>query len=71
MKCEEQEKLEHLNNYILSTRRYIDWKRGKPYVFKKEDFNDLINSEALFTRKFDLNVDREIVDMIFKKLYDN
>ena len=71
VKYEEQMKLKHLNNYILSTGRYIDWKRGKPYVFKKEDFNDLINSEALFARKFDLNVDREIVDMIFKKFYNN
>ena len=59
------------DNHITSVKRYIDWNRGGPYVFRKEDFNDLINSEALFARKFDLNVDREIVDMIFEKLYNN
>ncbi len=69
IKCEEQMKSEHLSNYILSTGRYIDWKRGKPYTFKKEDFNDLINSEALFARKFDLNMDKDIVEMIFKRTY--
>ena len=56
---------------LLPFKRYIDSNRGGPYVFRKEDFNDLINSEALFARKFDLNVDREIVDMIFEKLYNN
>ena len=54
------------NNQIISIKRYIDWNRGFPYTFRKEDFNDLINSEALFARKFDLNIDREIVEMIFK-----
>lgn len=55
------------DNHVTSIKRYIDWKRGTPYTFKKEDFNDLINSEALFARKFDLNIDRTVVDMIFKK----
>lgn len=54
------------NNSIYSIKRYIDWNRGTPYIFRKEDFNNLINSEALFARKFDLNIDKEIVDMIFK-----
>lgn len=44
--------------------RYIDWEHGNPYVFKKEDFQRLINSNALFARKFDENVDKRIIDMI-------
>lgn len=56
------------DNHITSVKRYIDWSRGTPYTFRKEDFNDLINSEALFARKFDLNTDREIIDMIFEEL---
>ena len=32
--------------------RYIDWKRGIPYVWKLEDYEELICNEALFARKF-------------------
>ena len=47
--------------------RYIDWNRGRPYTFRKEDFNELVseNNEMLFARKFDPCVDSEIIDMIF------
>lgn len=58
------------DNHIISVRRYIDWERGTPYTFRKKDFKELINSKALFARKFDLNVDKEIIDMIFKKFYN-
>lgn len=39
----------------------IDWKRGNPYVFRITDFDTLINSDMLFARKFDWNVDKDIV----------
>lgn len=44
--------------------RLIDWKRGKPYIFRTKDFNELIHSPMLFARKFDERVDRHIIDMI-------
>lgn len=48
--------------------RYIDWNRGNPYVWKINDYKELINSEYLFARKFDYNIDRYIVDKISEKL---
>ena len=48
-----------------SCMRYVDWKRGNPYVFRSEDFDDLIGSPYLFARKFDMNVDAQIVEMIY------
>lgn len=52
--------------------RYVDWERGNgvgnPYVFKTQDFDTLMNSDALFARKFDLNADSQICDMIYNKL---
>lgn len=47
--------------------RHIDFNRGKPYVFRKDDFDELINEsgEAIFARKFDPDVDEEIIDEIF------
>ena len=47
--------------------RYIDWKRGSnnnPYVFREEDFEELKNARGLFARKFDLNVDKKIVEKL-------
>lgn len=32
--------------------RKIDWKRGSPYTWKNEDFDELRHSEKLFARKF-------------------
>lgn len=51
-------------NYL----RYIDWKRGKPYVFKADDFEELINSDALWARKFSEEKDPEIVDRIVRHI---
>ena len=47
--------------------RYIDWERGSnnnPYVFKVSDYEELMNAKALFARKFDLNIDKEIVEKL-------
>lgn len=49
------------------TARHIDWKRGYPYVFKRKDFDELVNSSDLFARKFDVDTDKRIVDMIARK----
>lgn len=49
-----------------SNVRLIDWDRGTPYVFKNENFIELINSKCLFVRKFDINIDSEVVDNIYK-----
>ncbi|MBQ7217133.1 MAG: hypothetical protein IJS39_14240 [Synergistaceae bacterium] len=48
--------------------RLIDWKRGKPYVFRISDLEAIKNSEAMFARKFDDKVDAEIVRKI-QELY--
>lgn len=51
--------------------RYIDWERGannNPYIFREEDYENLRNAEALFARKFDLNVDRKIVERLCAEL---
>lgn len=60
-----------LINENNATRRYIDWERGDPYVFRKEDFELLMKSEMLFARKFMENVDFDIVHDIFIYLKNN
>lgn len=45
-------------------RRLIDWKRGRPYVWRMSDKDEIAASDAFFARKFDENVDMEIVRWI-------
>ena len=41
--------------------RLTDWTRGKPYTFRSGDYEELLSSKLLFARKFDIDLDREIV----------
>lgn len=47
-----------------NNQRAIDWSRGTPYVFRKEDFDELMKSECCFARKFNPDIDSEIIEMI-------
>ncbi|MCH5229088.1 MAG: hypothetical protein J1F12_03715 [Muribaculaceae bacterium] len=53
---------------INDNLRYIDWRRGTPYVFKSEDFVELMQSRAFFARKFSSSVDKKIIDKIKNKI---
>lgn len=44
--------------------RLIDWRRGKPYVWRIEDLPEIMRSDAIFCRKFDMKVDSQIVNSI-------
>lgn len=57
-----------IENSKNSYMRYIDWKRGNPYIFTRCDYENIINSEAFFARKFDVEKDKEIIDMIYKEV---
>ena len=56
----------------LSFMRYIDWDREglhrHPWTFRADDYETLMAVPHLFARKFDENVDGEIIDMIYNKL---
>lgn len=51
----------NLDNSISSIMRLIDWERGKPYTFTLEDYEEIINSNMLFARKFSMKKDRDII----------
>lgn len=59
----------------LANMRFIDWTRGEsirhPWVFRKEDLSLLENVDHLWARKFDEDVDGEIIDILYKKLKQN
>lgn len=55
------------NDYRMCMR-YIDWNRGGPYIFRTEDYDELMKADALFARKFDWDLDREIINKIYQSL---
>lgn len=57
---------ENFDNDYESCQRYIDWKRGNPYIFRNEDYNELINSNCCFARKFDKNIDMTIIEKLIR-----
>ena len=57
----------NLDDENLGSLRFIDWERGKPYTFTNDDFELLINTELFFARKFDENIDKKIINNIYKK----
>lgn len=48
--------------------RYIDWNRGAPYVFRRDDYEELMASTCMFARKFDGKTDKEIIEKIYVSL---
>lgn len=44
--------------------RLIDWKRGKPYVFQYGDLEEIIESDRMFARKFNADIDSEIIEAV-------
>ena len=54
------------DNIAGNNLRLIDWCRGKPYTFTSDDYSQLMESDRFFARKFDENVDLNIVEMLLE-----
>lgn len=54
------------DNITGDNLRFIDWYRGDPYTFTSDDYSQLVASDQLFARKFDENVDLNIVKMLLE-----
>lgn len=53
---------------VNNSLRAIDWTRGSPYVYKKEDVDALLLSDNLFARKFDVKIDRDAIEKVASRL---
>lgn len=49
-----------------ANQRYIDWKRGFPYTFKIDDYDEIISSGLPFVRKTDMRIDGGLVLKLFE-----
>jgi len=56
----------HLKEQLVNDNfRYIDWVSAPhPEILGKQNFEQFINSNKLFARKFDVTVDPDVLDMI-------
>ena len=61
----------YVNKVVDNNLRYIDWERGAPYLFRQKDYPDLIQSDKLFARKFDITVDKAVIEQIRDRLLKN
>jgi hypothetical protein len=59
-----------INNTSL---RYVDWEKGPdhPRTLRMDDYQNIINSDNLFARKFDPEIDNEIIDLIYHSIDKN
>lgn len=51
--------------------RFIDCDRGCPYTFKENDYDQLISSEFLWARKFNMNTDSSIIGKLKEVIKSN
>lgn len=56
---------------IHSNLRHVDFERGTPYIWRKCDYTELLNTGDFFARKFDLTVDADIVIDLYNHVLDN
>ncbi|GGC48763.1 glycosyl transferase [Parapedobacter defluvii] len=63
----------HKDDIINNNLRYIEWEKGKesPNILNSKHFQALANSGKLYARKFDTEVDSEILDLIDLRLLKN
>ena len=57
------------DSIVKNYYRAIDWERGSPYVYRREDVPALLASPAFFARKFDAAVDPEAIRLVAEQLH--
>ena len=61
-----KENIYRLDDSNEGNMRLIDWTRGAPYVWRRQNYEELLQSEQLFARKFSSEY-MEVVDLIREK----
>lgn len=56
------------NDDYAGIKRSIDWKRGAPYTYTINDYDELIKSGMFFARKFSTKTDKKIIDKLYKSI---
>ena len=54
-----------------ANQRFIDFKRGHPYIWTIKDIDEIKRSDLLFARKFDEKYDSKVIDEVVKICLEN
>ena len=65
-----RKKVFSLEDDYFASLRLIDWKRGNPYVWRENDYEELMQAPHLFARKFDETVDAAVIEKVFNTIMD-
>lgn len=58
-----------LEKYIINDcLTYVEWKGNHPKIITRSDWDDIRLSNKLFARKFDLDIDKRIINLIDKEV---
>ena len=57
----------HKDDDNLMALRLIDWNRGAPYIWTSHDIDEILQSDAMFARKFDMNRDRRLFEELCRR----
>lgn len=52
------------NNDGTDNLRFIDWTKGKPYIWQEDDYDELVRSSAFISRKFS-SKNKNLINRIF------
>lgn len=54
---------EYKDSVVNNNLRYIDWSEGNnsPKIISIQDINQILKSDKLIARKFDIDIDKEIL----------
>ena len=63
--------MQSFNGDMHANMRFIDWSRGEPYVFRTSDYDELKKTDLLFARKFDIDIDSNIVEKVYSFVMEN
>ncbi len=56
------------NTRTTHTTRYSVWHNGSPVALKSADYDKIVQSGMLFARKFDENIDLDVVERLYRRV---
>ena len=61
------------DSIVRDSLRLVDWQRTEhggcsPHTFTMEDWDMIVGSDKLFARKFDPDIDAEVIDALYDRL---
>ena len=59
----------NFDDNCTAIQRLIDWKRGNPYIWTKDDMEEIASSKMMFARKFDEKKDKEIIFFVERQYH--